>query len=335
MRATARALRARSGSRRAIRASIVSLGLVTALAAPFAGTAAAQPTPDLVAGNPSCPAGTIEFKVENGTEFPLRDYDENVTVDGLSGNFFLDLRTVAQGQVFDFNLDGELAAAQVIVKGGPNANVYTFEPPTTALETGLHAPNRTANRYYGISHISFCIVEAPQVGALRIRKTSTKVLEDGITHPLVANAGATFTADGPGTNDITVVDNGANDADGRIGEVCVLGQPTGTYTVTENAPPTGYGAGEAIDNTATVSAGTNCSGGGLPSVANAAEFRNPPLGDFEVTATGRSSEIQNTIVCVDEAGTEIANSGPADTNVGTGAGPLEPGTYTCTIVIDP
>jgi hypothetical protein len=50
----------------------------------------------------------------------------------------------------------------VIAKGGPNANVYTYLTEVTS-DTGLHAPvNPNNNRFFGLSHISFCYdVEAP------------------------------------------------------------------------------------------------------------------------------------------------------------------------------
>jgi uncharacterized surface anchored protein len=55
---------------------------------------------------------------------------------------------------------------------------------------------------------------------------------------------ATFTVEGTdgaaeGTS-VTVVDNGENDADAAEGAVLVEDLPTGTYTVTETEPPTGY-----------------------------------------------------------------------------------------------
>jgi hypothetical protein len=45
---------------------------------------------------------------------------------------------------------------QVIVKGGPNANVYTYSPEETS-DTGLHTPfNENSGSNYGLSHVLFC-----------------------------------------------------------------------------------------------------------------------------------------------------------------------------------
>ncbi len=69
----------------------------------------------------------------------------------------------------------------------------------------------------------------------------TKV--DGFTAAKLC--GATFTVDvtvGEDTTTITVVDNGANDADEDCGEFLLTGLAPGTWTLTETVAPTGYAA---------------------------------------------------------------------------------------------
>src|SRR4029453_17856375 len=86
-----------------------------------------------------------------------------------------------------------------------------------------------------------------QVGALRILKDSTK-------GGPVSQAGAVFSYDGS-----SVTDNGANDEDADVGEVCVSGLLPGDYDVTETSAPPGYG--DPVNPgpvTATVVVGTNC-----------------------------------------------------------------------------
>lgn len=47
----------------------------------------------------------------------------------------------------------------VAVKGGPNTNFYDYRPNGVTSGTGLHAPvNPDNNKFYGLSHISFCYV---------------------------------------------------------------------------------------------------------------------------------------------------------------------------------
>jgi hypothetical protein len=65
-----------------------------------------------------------------------------VTVDGLT-----------------FNWSASIPIDAVIVKGGPNANLYAYEPEamSNAGEPALHAPVNPSNgMYYGLSHIAFC-----------------------------------------------------------------------------------------------------------------------------------------------------------------------------------
>ena len=90
-----------------------------------------------VGGNPKC--GGV--KIEAGNIVVGRTYGP-VTINSYDGNVFSFTSTEGVGEV--------------IVKGGPNALVYHFNPAVTS-GTGLHAPVNPANgKYYGISHVEFC-----------------------------------------------------------------------------------------------------------------------------------------------------------------------------------
>ncbi|MCK4270764.1 MAG: hypothetical protein KAW93_09825, partial [Methanogenium sp.] len=55
-----------------------------------------------------------------------------------------------------FNFTSTVAVNAVIVKGGPCANVY-FYNPVTYCDTLLSTPiNPDSKKYYDISHIEFC-----------------------------------------------------------------------------------------------------------------------------------------------------------------------------------
>ncbi len=108
-----------------------------------------------VEGNPTCPAGTVgSFKVEpvaNGT------YNGLVTIKNFNGKT-LDWELTA------FALD-KYDMAYVIVKGGPNANLYKYDYQSGGFDdwdTGLHPPlNPNGNtqggtKVYGFSHVDFC-----------------------------------------------------------------------------------------------------------------------------------------------------------------------------------
>ena len=169
-------------------------------------------------------------------------------------------------------------------------------------------------------------------GALRILKNSTK----GAGTSRVANDGAVFSYD-----DSSVTDNGAGDEDSDVGEVCVSGLDLGDYTVNETSAPDGYGDAPAseADQVVTVADGTDC-GTNQPAAAAAATFHNPPLADIQVNfRDGGSGETTtgSTINCV-EGSTDLGDN---DATATTGWDKsethldLDPGTYVCTVVVDP
>src|SRR5215216_5721047 len=130
---------------------MVGAAQFNATAAPLASHVA----PVFVPGNPSCPPGTIELKVEPAIQGdPIVDgtYSDGVLT------VTIDVRDTADGQVFDFTAN--IGIDVVIAKGGSNANVYTYVPDVTS-DTGLHAPLNTTT-YFDLSHISFCYdIEPP------------------------------------------------------------------------------------------------------------------------------------------------------------------------------
>ncbi len=58
-----------------------------------------------------------------------------------------------EGRMFDFV--STVPVSHVFVKGGPNGNLYTYNPKVTG-DIGLHAPvNENNGKYYGLSHMTF------------------------------------------------------------------------------------------------------------------------------------------------------------------------------------
>ena len=167
-----------------------------------------------------------------------------------------------------------------------------------------------------------------QVGALAIVKNSTK-------GGAVSTAGAVFSYDGS-----SVTDNGANDEDTDIGEVCVSGLLPGDYDVTETSAPPGYGLpADPGPETVTVVAGTNC-GATPPTGSAVVTFTDPPLADIQVNfRDGGSGETSATSITCQNAGTADSTTPPTgwDDSVTHEDIPIDPSprTVTCTIVIDP
>lgn len=101
--------------------------------------------PVYVPGNPTCGClgyGDYERKIE-----PV-----------VSGTYNIDgtntITIVVSGSYVDWT--STIGIDSVVVKGGPNANLYVYDPEASS-DTDLHAPiNPHSGQVYGLSHISFC-----------------------------------------------------------------------------------------------------------------------------------------------------------------------------------
>jgi hypothetical protein len=107
----------------------------------YSGTVQVNVTQDCF--NPSCPGQYLEHKVEPVSSGTFGPNDE----------FTITVGSAAGGQVFDWT--STLPVFQVIVKGGPGANIYDYSGAFGG--SGLHAPVNPSNgSFYGLSHITFC-----------------------------------------------------------------------------------------------------------------------------------------------------------------------------------
>jgi hypothetical protein len=124
-------------------AAFVAWSLATPAEAP-----AASVTPVFVDGNPTCAElvpGSIELKAEPPVDGTYTDGVLTVTID---------VRDTTDGQVFDWT--SNIGVDAVFAKGGSGGNLYSYGPESTG-DTGLHAPvNPNNDKYFGLSHISFC-----------------------------------------------------------------------------------------------------------------------------------------------------------------------------------
>lgn len=165
-----------------------------------------------------------------------------------------------------------------------------------------------------------------QQGAIKIAKTRKHAdSETGV----LPHAGVTFTVTGgelPAGGAAVVTDSN--------GEVCldglVLSSGVGDYTVTETVP-SGYSADDpGATRTVSVTEEADC-GDGIADAATAT-FSNTPLTDITVSVDSLiPGGTASTITC----GTDEVTTDPS---TGDGTLTLEdrlPGTYTCTVVIDP
>lgn len=163
-------------------------------------------------------------------------------------------------------------------------------------------------------------VNISNCGAFAISKVSTKTGNA----PL---AGATFTVKDSGGNPVP----GSPFTTDSSGTICITKLVPGTYTVTETGAPPGYD----IDTTSkdvTINNTSTCAN-------TTVTFTDTPLTDISASATSEvAGGTESTITCTgtstDGKTTATGSAGPGGSVTATDTG-LHPGTYTCTIVIDP
>ncbi len=170
--------------------------------------------------------------------------------------------------------------------------------------------------------------DARQKGAILIVKTRKHAEAGAGDH---AHPGVTFTITGgelPAAG-VTAVTNAS-------GEACVdglvLSSLVGDYTVTETVPA-GYVSDDA-DKAVSVTGESTCGDDSEALVS----FRNTPLTDLSVSVDSQvDGGTHSSIVCEDAAAVEIGSAGTGfDTDdVSLDVNNLQPGTYTCEVVIDP
>ena len=173
------------------------------------------------------------------------------------------------------------------------------------------------------------LVSFSNCGAVKVVKTGKDASATGGTRPL---SGAQFrlvrTADG------AVIDTKTTGADGTICFDNVLLNTENQFTVAEIASPTGYA--DSAAQQVTVEAGTSCAGNGesAPAILN---FVDDPLTTITVSTTplAGAGVTKSTVQCVktSTAGTDTGETTTSTTPRTTIA--LKPGTYDCTVVIDP
>jgi len=177
----------------------------------------------------------------------------------------------------------------------------------------------------GGSDITCVYVNNQQLGAIKITKNSVK--------PNTHLAGGVFSITGPGsyTNSVTTA--------GADGTVCVDGLAFGNYTVTETAAPTGYFIDDTTGHTVTVDTNTTCAAATY--IGETFTATDTPKTDIVATATAQvAGATASRVTCVNSASVNIGNSPQPSSSTfsdpaSVSATGLRPGTYTCTIIVDP
>jgi hypothetical protein len=238
------------------------------------------------------------------------------------------------------------AGSYTVTEGAEPAN-FTLEsltctdngvPGSTGSQDGANPFQADISITPG-GHVTCTYVNQQHLGAIKITKTGkdknctgagTPSIDGVCTGSATAHlSGAVFSIKDPNGNPISA----SPVTTGSDGTVCVDHLPFGDYSVQETTAPNGYAIDDTTAHTVTVNANSTCGDG------NEAAFSagDTPLTNLTVNAASQVSGATNsTITCVDSSNAGIGNSpqgpsGPAKVT----ANDLKPGTYTCTVVIDP
>ena len=189
-----------------------------------------------------------------------------------------------------------------------------------------------------LGDVTCTYVNTLQQGAIKITKRSIKG-----NAPL---AGATFSIKQGGDHI-----SGSPFTTDASGIVCVDGLNFGSYDVKEESAPTGYKIDDPSTHTVVVDNNADCSDDPFGGETTDLTFTDTPLSTIQVKFTSlagpgvTASQISCSPVATgDEDGAADNSGGPnqdqpvfddLDETIGNGTSTLVPGTYTCTIIVDP
>jgi Prealbumin-like fold domain len=261
-------------------------------------------TPNANAGGVACTAGGSAGVAADGS-FCLNDAG-NTTGDNTAN-------TVSE----------QLFAGTYTVTEGADPTGFGFESLSCTGGTTSISGKTVTITLAPDDNVTCTYVNKQQLGAIKITKTSSKAAATRL-------AGATFSITSGGTPI-----SGSPFTTDSTGSICVGGLLFGDYVVTETAAPSGYAIDDSTAHTVTVDNNASCSDATY--VGESIGFTDTPLTDLLVTATSEAAGgTQSQITCVDASNANIGNSpqGFSDPVTVTANG-LKPGTYTCTVVVDP
>ncbi len=214
----------------------------------------------------------------------------------------------------------DVPAGNYTVTEGADPSNFTFtDLSCTASGTGTSATptsgdaTKTASiTIAGGGSVTCVYTNTQNLGAIKVTKTRKHAADGPGDHP---HAGVSFTVNG------VTMQTDAN------GVACFDGLAFGSYTVHETVPA-GYHV-DANDKSVTVDNSAKCSDATY--VGETVSFHNTPLTDITITVNSQvDGGTASTIDCDGVTGSTDANGDGSVARTD-----LEPGTYTCTVVVDP
>lgn len=261
---------------------------------------AASVTPTVIPGNPTCIGLGYDFgfKIDPPTPGVYPVGNGSITWTSADG-VYLDWTST-------FGIDA------VLVKGGPNAHLYVYNPPALAFgDTGLHSPIGPNGNPAGISHLEFCFNAEGEIpeALITIEKSVTPELialptdSTIVTYTIVVSSiGQTDALD------VVLEDNFDAFYFAELEMYCLsienlsyeIGENSGPVTVVApavlpGAPPLRIEVGTlAVGESLSVTFEADladCGVGGFPNTAHASASNAPEVEDDAFVSIGRPSAV--------------------------------------------
>jgi hypothetical protein len=205
-----------------------------------------------------------------------------------------------------------LATGNCSISSVPFGQYWVVE--TTGVPNHTLAPDQNITLSAGNVTVSLTFVDPREQGAIKVTKTRKHAADGAGNHP---HAGVSFTV------------NGVTKQTDANGTACFDGLNPGAYTVHETVPA-GYHV-DGNDKSVTVDNAASCSDATYG--GETVSFSNTPLTNITVSVDSQvDGGTSSTITC--DGGIGSGSTGANGDGSKTGSD-LEPGTYTCVVVVDP
>ena len=254
----------------------------------------------------------------------IPDEDPNTTLFGYTKSFATDPTSV---NTFTLADDGVKDYGKTVLFGSGYTVVEDVIPANWAFTSLDCSASANVTRSIVGATVTFAIdsdadvldctyTNTLQTGAIKVTKTRKHAADGPGNHP---HAGVSFTV------------NGVTKQTDANGVACFDGLNFASYTVHETVPA-GYHV-DANDKSVTVNNTATCADN--PYVGETVSFHNTPLTDLTVSVNSQVTGGTNSKITCSVAPTPADATPDAFDDTSETAPNLEPGTYTCTIVIDP
>jgi hypothetical protein len=246
--------------------------------------------------------------------------DEVCTADSTPASFTLNDAAGVDNSVNTENCTNVPAGSYTVTEGADPANFVFTDLSCMASGEGTSASPSSGNAtrtatitLAGDGSVTCVYTNKQQLGAIKVTKTRKHAADGAGNHP---HAGVSFTVDG------VTKQTDAN------GEACFDGLAFGSYTVHETVPA-GYHV-DANDKSVTVDNSATCAES--PYGGETVSFHNSPLTDITMSV---DSQVDGGTSSTIDCGGGATGSTGANGDGSVSRNDLEPGTYSCTVVIDP